>query len=183
MRARLPFDRAEHGNTTRGVGCRRRATSPGVTAANAAIPASNKATSRPRGTTSVRLKLPTRAHISSGRSRLAASACGARIGIPLTRGSRCRPGFGSSSLSSLCWPSLATSAGDDSPGRNPWAWCQAGRQITHQPWSAEEEDRGRTCTLNRSPAKLLVERNERELEGRDSIVGGDHIVASLEHSQ
>ena len=42
-----------------------------------------------------------------------------RIGMLLTKGSRCRPGFGSSSSSSLCWPSLATLAGDASAGSRP----------------------------------------------------------------
>jgi hypothetical protein len=42
-----------------------------------------------------------------------------RIGVFLTKGSRCRPGFGSSSSSLLCWPSLATLAGDASPGSRP----------------------------------------------------------------
>src|SRR5215218_4237467 len=37
----------------------------------------------------------------------------------LTKGSRCRPGFGPSSLSLLYWPSLATLAGDASLGSGP----------------------------------------------------------------
>jgi hypothetical protein len=36
--------------------------------------------------------------------------------VSLTKGSRCRPGFGSSSSSSSCWPSLATLAADASQG-------------------------------------------------------------------
>jgi hypothetical protein len=57
--------------------------------------------------------------ISSGptdRARCRYGSGRRRIGALLTKGSQCRPGFGSSLSSSSCWPSLATLAGDASPG-------------------------------------------------------------------
>jgi hypothetical protein len=54
-----------------------------------------------------------------GRTRCEYRSTRRRIGMLLPKGSRCRPGFGSSSSSLLCWPSLATLAGDASLGSRP----------------------------------------------------------------
>jgi hypothetical protein len=47
-----------------------------------------------------------------GRTRCKYGSARGRVGMLLTERITCRPGFGSSSSSSLCWPSLATLAGD-----------------------------------------------------------------------
>jgi len=69
-----------------------------------------------------------------------------RIAMFPTKGSQCRPGFGSSSSSLLCWPSLATLAGDASLGSRPRRSVGFARRF------AEARATRRTCAACPTPS-------------------------------